>query len=304
MRLLFSISVASLLAAATGCSGGADIREGFNSKSGDLGAFILKSAPKFGVRVLTTNGLPRIPAKWRYKEASNEFCLFVEGNYFPQLDTFLTKAIGPAAGPPMTNSLTNLRSVDAYYGTNLGATVGCRLEIADDGKQYTSFVIVTYGQPTQNQMAQYFNALILESEKGEERFRALDAARPSAPYVADFLRLFPEAEVNYSYFAANDVPGYIVSVDLYERYEFEMRLPVLFDASRRNVIGYGESKFDLLEVASQKGRSTSYNPAGGRRFGSAEWKSIVERGGDFRAIGYAMITNQPEAGFKDRKIAK
>src|SRR5207249_3101650 len=84
LRFVPSILIASLLAAATGCSGGGDIGKGYNSKSGDLGAFILSSAPKFGVRVLTTNGLPHIPAKWRYKEGSDEFQLFVEGNYFPQ----------------------------------------------------------------------------------------------------------------------------------------------------------------------------------------------------------------------------
>src|SRR5207247_8109719 len=108
-----SIFVASLLDAVTGCSGGADIGKGYNSKSGDWGGFILNSAPKFGVRVLTTNGLSHIPAKWRYKEGSDEFQLFLDGNYFPQLDGFLTKAVGPPAGPPTTNSLTKLRSIEA-----------------------------------------------------------------------------------------------------------------------------------------------------------------------------------------------
>ena len=141
LRLLLSILVASVLAVATGCSGGADIGKGYDSKSGDLGAFILSSAPKFGVRLLTTNGLPHIPAKWRYKADSDGFQLYVEGNYFPQLHAFLTKAVGPPPGPPRTNSLTEIRSSGEYYGTNFGATVGCGLEIADDGKQYTSFVI-------------------------------------------------------------------------------------------------------------------------------------------------------------------
>ena len=125
LRFVPSILIASLLAAATGCSGGGDIGKGYNSKSGDLGAFILSSAPKFGVRVLTTNGLPHIPAKWRYKEGSDEFQLFVEGNYFPQLHTLLTKAVGPPTGPPTTNGLTKMRSIEAYYGTNIGATVNC-----------------------------------------------------------------------------------------------------------------------------------------------------------------------------------
>jgi len=45
----------------------------------------------------------------------------------------------------------------------------------------------------------------------------------------------------------------------------------------------------------------SYNPAGERHFGSADWRRIVESGGEFSAIGYTMITNKPVAGFKDRK---
>ena len=39
--LLFSILAASLLAALVGCSDGADTHKGYNSESGDLGAFIL-----------------------------------------------------------------------------------------------------------------------------------------------------------------------------------------------------------------------------------------------------------------------
>jgi len=282
----------------------ADIGKGYDSKSGDLGGFILKSAPKFGVRILTTSGLPAIPAKWRYKETSNEFHLLVEGNFFPQLHAFLTKTVGLPPGPPTTNSSTKLRSIEAYYGTNLGAVVSCHWELAHGGKQYTSFVIVSYGQPTSDQVARSFNALIQESEKGNERFRALDGVRSSAPYVSEFIHLFPETEVNYRYFTGTDEPGFDLGVDLYGRYELGMQLPVLFDSSRRSVIGFGEPKFYLSEAASQKGRETSYNPAGDRKFGPAEWRKIVESEGDFRAIGYAMKTNQPVVGFKDRRSAK
>ena len=306
LRLFLSILFAALVVAATGCSRGADVGKGYNSKSGDLGAFILSSAPKFGLRVLTTNDLPQIPAKWRYKEGSTELQLFVEGNYFPQLHTFLTKAVGPPPGPPMTNSLTRLRSIEAYYGTNFGATVNCAWESADDGKQYTRVVIVGYGQPTmsQNQVAQYFKAMAQEAEKGNQYFKALDAARPSAPYLSDFLGLFPKAEVNYRYFTSSGEPGYDVEVDLHERYELLMQLPVHFDSSRRNVIGYGEPKFYLGEATNVVKRQTWFNPASARTFGSAEWKKIVEGEGDFRAIGYAMITNRPVPGFKNRKIVE
>ena len=139
-----------------------------------------------------------------------------------------------------------------------------------------------------------------------QSFKALDAARPSAPYVTDFVRLFPEAIVTNRFFSrAGQPPGFNVEVDLYERYELLMQLPVLFDPTEDNVIGYGEPRFHILEISSQKGRDTSFNRAGDRRFGSAEWQKIVEKGGDFNAIGYTMITDQPVPGVRGRsKVLK
>ena len=154
---------------------------------------------------------------------------------------------------------------------------------------------------TPEEVAQSVALLARESEKGKARFAALDAVRDSAPFVSEFVRLFPGAEVNYRYFTTADEPGFDVEVDLYERYELTMQLPVQFDSERRKVIGYGEPKFYLMEAASQKGRETSYDPSGERRFGSAEWRTLVEHRGDFSAIGYGMHTNQPVAGFRDRK---
>jgi hypothetical protein len=143
--------------------------------------------------------------------------------------------------------------------------------------------------------------------EGSQRFKALDAARSSAPYLSDFLRLFPNAVVNYRYFTTPDEPGYDVSVDLYERYDFEMQLPVQFDTSRRNVVGYGQPQFYLWEVASVKRRefgTGEISYSGGTNFYAAGWRKIVEKNGDFGAIGFIMITNQPVAGFRDRNIEK
>jgi hypothetical protein len=160
---------------------------------------------------------------------------------------------------------------------------------------------------TPEEVAQSLTLLVREGEKGKARFAALDAVRDSAPYVSEFVRLFPGAEVNYRYFTSADEPGFDVGVDLHERYEFRMQLPVRFDSERRNVIGYGEPQFSIWEVATvTRGPSgiaqESFNPTGERHFRLAEWRTLVERGGDFSAIGYAMRTNQPVAGFRDRKI--
>lgn len=149
-----------------------------------------------------------------------------------------------------------------------------------------------------------------EAVKGHKRFSTLDAARPSAPYLSDFLRLFPSAEVNYRYFGSrSDEPSFHVTVDLHERYEFHLFLPAVYDSSRHKVIGYDEPKFQILEVASVKshqGRTgvVSFNPAGQREFSAADWGKIVESGGDFGSIGYPMITNQRVIGFKYRSIER
>src|SRR5436309_1648578 len=103
---------------------------------------------------------------------------------------------------------------------------------------------------TPEEVAQSLALLAREGEKGKARFAALDAVREAAPYVSEFVRLFPNAEVNYRYFTSMDEPGFDVGVDLYERYEFRMQLPVRFDPERRKVIGYGEPQFSIWEVAS------------------------------------------------------
>ncbi len=154
---------------------------------------------------------------------------------------------------------------------------------------------------TPEEVASAMKLLAQEGEKGEVLFAALDAVRDSAPFVSEFLRLFPQAEVNYRYFTSDDLPGFDVQVELYDRYELMMQLPVRFDAEHRKVVGYGEPTFHLGEVVSQRGNERTYNPDGERRFGSAAWRKIVESGGDFTAIHYTMQTNQPVVGFSSRK---
>ena len=158
---------------------------------------------------------------------------------------------------------------------------------------------------TPEQVAQSLAILQSEGQKGKERFAALDVVRASAPYLSEFLRLYPNAEVNYRYFASRDEPGFDVGVDLYDRYEFRMQLPVHFDSERRRVVGYGDPKFVIWEVdsvtTSPSGTAeTSFVSAGERHFGSAEWHTLVAHGGDFSAIGYNMQTNRPVKGFRDR----
>ena len=152
---------------------------------------------------------------------------------------------------------------------------------------------------------QYNAELKAEQLKADNWFAALDAARPSATYVSQFVQLFPSAQVNYRYFTRTGEPGFDVSADLYERYELTMQLPVVFDSAGRKVVGYGEPKFvmgeaEKVERFKNGGASVWYDPSGELSFGSMEWKKIFASSGDFSAIGYSMKKNEPISGFKDR----
>jgi len=160
---------------------------------------------------------------------------------------------------------------------------------------------------TSEQLTQSLTLIAREAEKGKERFAALDAVSNSAPYVSEFVQSFPNAKVSYRYFSSSDQPGFDVGVDLYDRYQFGMQLPVHFDTERRRVIGYGKPKFIIREVASVTRGSNgiaevSYVSTGERHFGSADWQTLVAHGGDFAAIGYLMRTNQPVTGFEQRNV--
>jgi hypothetical protein len=130
------------LALLFGCSGGAD-EPGYKKQSGDLGAFILQQAPKFGARIQQSKGLPQFTADWRYKEDADGFQIYIAGDRFAQLQSFLTAAFGPPAQPPTTNELfAGAKSIGTYYGAQLGAALHYGWETTRDGKQFTSMIVV------------------------------------------------------------------------------------------------------------------------------------------------------------------
>lgn len=268
----------------------------FQPAKGDLGSFILEQAPKFGVRLLAINDLPPLPNKWEQRLSGEELTVVVAGDYVEAFHAFLSKAVGNLPGQsvppkPVTGGVQQL-----FYGTNFGATVSCTREITDDGKEFTSLVIFRYSA-SPAEAASYARMLMEAPKIADNRDAALDAARISAPYLTNFVRLFPEAEVLYRNFGGGF--GYSVSVDLHGRYEVWMQLPVIFDTpSRESVIGYGVPSFGISEfervLLNKSGQlETWFKKEGQRGFGSVEWQKIVEANGDFDAIGYRMITNQP-----------
>jgi len=124
-----------------GCSNADDL-PGYKKQSGDLGLFILRQSSKFGARAQQTNGLPQFTADWRYNEDADGFQVYIVGDHFTQLQSFLTAAYGPPATPPVTNELSGAKSIGTYYGAQLGAALHYGWEMTRDGKQFTSMVVV------------------------------------------------------------------------------------------------------------------------------------------------------------------
>ena len=125
-----------------GCSRTSDDLAGYDKQSGDLGVFIIQQSSKFGARAQQTNALPQFIADWRYKEDADGFQIYITGDHFTQLQSFLTAAFGPPAKPPTTNELAGTKSIGTYYGAQLGAALNYGWEMTRDGKQFTSMVVV------------------------------------------------------------------------------------------------------------------------------------------------------------------
>jgi hypothetical protein len=136
--------VLPFLAAVTllGCSSADDL-PGYDKESGDLGAFIIQHASKFGAHVQQTNGLPEFTGDWRYKEDADGCQIYIIGDHFTQLQSFLTAAFGPPAKPPSTNEIAGTTHIGTHYGAELGAALNYGWEVTRDGKQFTSMVVVS-----------------------------------------------------------------------------------------------------------------------------------------------------------------
>ena len=138
-RILPFIALALLL----GCSSADDV-PGYKKQSGDLGVFILQQSSKFGARAQQTNGLPQFTANWRYKEESNGFEIYLAGDHFAQLQSFLTAAFGPPAIPPKTRELAGTKNIATHYDpAKLGAFLHYGSQTTGDGKQSTSMVVLS-----------------------------------------------------------------------------------------------------------------------------------------------------------------
>jgi hypothetical protein len=140
MKRLFTALAATMALYWGGCSR-SDEFAGYTQHSGDFGTFIRERAARFGARSPQTNGLPRFSAEWRSKEDADGVQVYLRGDYFSQLQSFLTAAWGPAR-PPSTNEMGGAKSIGTFYGADLGAALTFRYETTRDGKGFTSLTIV------------------------------------------------------------------------------------------------------------------------------------------------------------------
>jgi len=136
-RLLPPLALVLLI----GCSSPDDFAD-YERQSGDLGAFILQHASKYGAHIQQTNGLPQFKADWLYKQDADGVQIYIIGDSFTPLQTFLVAAFGRPARSPRTNELGGTKRVGTWYGAELGAALAYSWETTRDGKQFTSMVVV------------------------------------------------------------------------------------------------------------------------------------------------------------------
>jgi hypothetical protein len=141
----------------------------------------------------------------------------------------------------------------------------------------------------------------------KQRHATLDASdRTKIPHLKDFLTLYPNSVVSYVSFAGADFPSLSVTTTLYDRYEFNMRVPVTYSGDNARIVGYGEPRCHLLEIDSVSPRD---DKAGGielggtsggdlqKHFGISEWRTLVESNGDFSVLGYKIQKGKPVPNF-------
>ena len=140
---------------------------------------------------------------------------------------------------------------------------------------------------------------------------SLEDAKRTIPYAVEFLRLFPQAAAYWSYYTGGaGSPSLNIETLLYGHYELSMQVPVVFQGDRRSIRSFGDPDFLLQEISEVKqvvrvGSTGSVtNLLVGkqgdlsRRFGPAEWRQVVARGGDLSVVGIPIVTNSPAPGFE------
>ena len=128
---------------------------------------------------------------------------------------------------------------------------------------------------------------------------AVEDAKKSVPYARDFLRLFPEAYIGFSQYSGElGRPELHMETTLYGRYILTLQVPVTFDQSRTHVVDYAEPFCAIAEVVDVSGPMVTFDPNGYVELDKAEWATLVDSDGDFKAIGLSLTTDEPVRGLE------
>jgi hypothetical protein len=123
----------------------------------------------------------------------------------------------------------------------------------------------------------------------------------TVPHVQEILAIFPPEDVDH---IIGHVPSrnrwyWTSQVFFAGRYEFTYQVEIVADYDKKLVTVVGEPSFSILEIVSID--KTGLQTVGDVfKFGSAEWKKIVEAKGDFSAAGITLKTNAPVPGLAEQ----
>jgi hypothetical protein len=123
-----------------GCFKTDDPFPGFKKASGDVVPFVMDQALALGAHPVSTNSLPKIEAEWRFKRDADGVQLYLVGDCFPEVQSFLLAAFGPPAISARTNEDGHITG-GVYAAPTTGAAIQFGREDAG-GRRYTQIVIV------------------------------------------------------------------------------------------------------------------------------------------------------------------
>jgi hypothetical protein len=128
---------------------------------------------------------------------------------------------------------------------------------------------------------------------------AIKSGRATIPWVSAFQHLYPDAQhyiTHYNIKGGNRSWG--SRAYLYGRYEIGMEIPnVTFDASDRNVTGWGQPKFFVVEVTKVDVEKRSIEHGQGVQFGPDKWRDLEAAKGDPSAVGIKVVKTDPVPNF-------
>jgi hypothetical protein len=188
-------------------------------------------------------------------------------------------------------------------GMLLSSAAANESALSDDKGKLTAPPVIAQAQEAREPTQEEYNKALAEQLRTSKlRHAALDAADGTKiPHLKDFLILFPGSAIQYLSFAGADFPSLSVTTTLYDRYEFNMRVPVTYSDDNMTIVGYGSPICHLLEIESVDRRGDELGGTSGgdlqKHFGEKEWKALLEAKGDFSTLGYELKKDAPVPHF-------